>query len=93
MKEPIASPFPKVAHMIHLYCHANDYDLDAFREQLRREKWGQLNPTFLADFKKVIDERLMTVGEYEDLTNEDFDTEDELYVHLQEVFDHISGED
>ena len=82
--------FPTVARLISLHCDANAYDLDGFRDHLKIEKWKQSNPTFLADFKKIIDDRLMTIKEYEDLTNEDFDTEDELYEHLQEVFECIS---
>ncbi|MEM8951323.1 MAG: hypothetical protein AAGA21_15800 [Pseudomonadota bacterium] len=86
----IASSYPIVSKLIGLHCDANAFDLDGFRDHLAGEKWKKLNPTFLADFQKVIDERLMTIKEYEDLTNEDFDTEDELYEHLQEVHDYIS---
>lgn len=89
----VASSHPAVADLISLYCNANAFDLDEFRAQLRSDKWRELNPTFLDDFKKVIDDRLITIKEYEDLTNEDFDTEDELFEHLQEVFDHISRDD
>ena len=93
MKTSVTSSPPAVAKLIHLYCNANAYDRDGLREQLRVEKWKRLNPTFLADFKAVIDERLMTIQDYEDLANEDFDIEDELYEHLQEACDHISRND
>ena len=87
MRENLKDRYPEVAILLDLYCHANNFDMDRFKAQVRRERWRELNPTFKSDFQKVIDDRLITMEEYLRLTDIDFETDDELFEYLQKIFD------
>jgi len=89
MGQMLQDRFPEVATLFDLYCHANNFDMDKFRAQVRREGWIELNPTFKQDFQKVIDERLVTMDEHVRLTEVDFETDDELFEYLQKILDHV----
>lgn len=89
MSQSLKDRYPEVATLFDLYCHANNFDMDGFREQVRREKWLLRHPTFKQDFKRVIDDRLITMDEHIRLTEVDFDTDDELFAYLQRIYDHV----
>jgi len=89
MKQSIKSSYPEVASLISLYCNANNFDMNGLRDQIQVDRWKTLHPTFKNDFKKIVSERLISAHEYLDLAEEDFDTEDELYEHLQAIFDYL----
>ncbi len=85
----IREDYPEIASALSLYCNANNFDLDVFKKQLSNERWRSLNPTFKDDFQKMIEGRLITMKEHVDLTEVDFETDDELFEYLQKIFDHV----
>ncbi|MGI9419131.1 MAG: hypothetical protein ACR2RA_14975 [Geminicoccaceae bacterium] len=85
----ISETYPAVARLVKLYCHGNDYDLDALRKQVSKEKWLSLNPSFKDDFHKVISERMFDPDEYFRLTRVDYETAEEVAVQLQAIFDFV----
>ena len=85
----IGKVYPAVARMVTLYCHANDFDLAALREQVRDDKWLAINPTFKDDFAKVIDERMFSPDEYFRLTGVDYESAEEVAEHLEKVFNFV----
>ncbi len=95
MKQGLKERYPEVAIMLDLYCHANNFDMDKFKYQLQVQRWRERNPTFREDFKRVIDESLITMEEHLRLTEVDFETDDELFEYLQKIFDCVyhSGPD
>lgn len=87
MTNSLQERFPEVATLLDLYCHANNFDMGKFKHQVQVEKWRERHPTFKDDFQRVILERLVTMDEHVGLTEIDFDTDDELFEHLQKIFD------
>ena len=87
MTTSLQERFPDVATLLDLYCHANNFDMEKFKRQVRIETWQERHPTFKDDFQRVIDERLVTMDEHVRLTEIDFDTDDELFAYLQKIFD------
>lgn len=89
MTQSLKDSYPKIVWAMDCYFHANNFDLDGFKDQLANRVWQDANPTFKDDFKTVIAKRLISMKEHVDLTEIDFETDDELYDHLQKIFDYI----
>ena len=85
----IRETYPAVADMVSLYCNVNAFDLDGLRKQVHKDKWLGLNPSFKDDFAKVIGERMFAPQEYLGLTEDEFETAEEVAEHLEKVFNFV----
>jgi hypothetical protein len=85
----IAETYPTVAEMVQLYCHANDFDLEALKRQVNKEKWLSLHPSFRDDLDKIITGQMFSPSEYYRLTGVDYETEYEVAGQLRKIFDFV----
>lgn len=76
--------------MICLYCHANNFNLDRFREEVLDDRWSEQHPSFLSDFRRVIEERLISVDDFRDLAEKEFDSDEALYAHLRDIYETVT---
>lgn len=93
MSQDIRTSFPTFAKMLSLYCHANTHDPAAFERQVNVPKWKELNPTFRDDFQNIVENRLISIDEFANITDIEFDSDDELYSHLKGVFSQVYHEE
>ena len=87
---PIPEPLGKV---LEAYCHVNATNIDMLSEHYSNPDWSYCKPEiFRAQLLSVIRERSILRNEYESLTCEDFDSDDELYEWLVEIWETATGE-
>ena len=85
----IAENYPVIADMLKLYCHANAFDLEGLRKQVHRQKWLDINPTFRADFIKIIRGLMLGPDEYNRLTAIDLEAVEDVAEELETIFNFI----
>lgn len=85
---------PEPLHKIlEAYCHVNATNIELLAEHCKRTNWSYSTPgLFKAQLKSAIQNRSITVSEYDEVTKEEFDSEEELYDWLVEVWDQVIGE-
>lgn len=80
IKEPLKTVLRK-------YCHVECYDPKLIRDAII---WGKGFPYNVEAFKyqlrEAIDNRLVSLEEYEELTEEDFDSQEDLQAWLEEFW-------
>ncbi len=84
IKEPLRTVLRK-------YCQVECYDSRLLREAINS---GQGFPydveLFKSQLREAIDMKLISPGEYEELTEEDFDSQEDLQVWLEELWSELS---
>lgn len=85
----INETYPTVARMVKLYCNVNFFNLDGLRKQVQKERWLSLNPSFKDDLEKVISEQMFHPDEYRRLTEDEYETAEEVAEHLKAIFDFV----
>lgn len=72
------------------YLNANHFDPETVKQSLGRKP--EPDRRLRAQFKQVLDERPYTFETWEDLTAVSLDTDEELYDHLQRVYQYLFHE-
>lgn len=80
IKEPLRTILRK-------YCHVECYDPRLIREAIITGKGFPYDAAlFKAQLREAIDNRLISTAEYEELTEEDFDSQEDLQLWLEQFF-------
>lgn len=80
IKEPLKTVLRK-------YCHVECYDPKLIRDAIISGKGFQYNvEAFKYQLREAIDNRLVSLEEYEELTEEDFDSQEDLQAWLEEFW-------
>ncbi|MEJ2611279.1 MAG: XkdX family protein [Candidatus Thiodiazotropha sp.] len=83
IKEPLRSILEK-------YCHVECYDPMLIREIVRTGKGFPYDVELVKNqLREAIDKKLISPEEYEELTEEDFDTQDDLLAWLEEFLSEL----
>lgn len=83
LKEPLRTVLKK-------YCHVECYDPQLIRELITTgEGFPYDVALFKAQLREAIDNKLISTGEYEELTEEDFDSQEELQIWLEEFWSEL----
>lgn len=87
-------PIPEPLHKIlESYCHVNATNVELLAIHCKRDDWSYCTPDLFKDqLWSVIQRRSCTVAEYNEVTKEEFDSEEELYDWLVEVWNQTVGE-
>ena len=72
------------------YLNANHFDPESRKQSLGRKP--EPDRRLRVQFKRVLDERPYTFENWEDLTAVSLDTDEELYVHLRQVYQYLFDE-
>lgn len=84
-----------VKDILHRHANANAFTADSIN-QLKRElfspKFPERAQMFRREFAQVILQEKLTPVEYEQITGEDFDTQEELNIWLRELWRDIFGD-
>ncbi len=87
---PVPEPLKKI---LESYCHVNATNIELLAEHCKKTDWSYSEPElFKNQLKEVILNRSISVREYDEMTKEEFDSEDELYEWLLEVWNLVVGE-
>lgn len=87
---PIPEPLNKI---LEAYCHVNSTNVELLAEHCKRKDWSYSKPElFKEQLRSVIINRSISVAEYDEVTKEEFDTAEELYEWLTELWDRAIGE-
>jgi len=71
----------------------NATNVEALAEHYKNENWSYGKPDiFKEQLRLVIRQRSISIKEYDEITCEEFDSLDELYNWLKEVWKHVVGE-
>lgn len=80
MKEPLKTVLRK-------YCHVECYDPELIRDAIISGKGFPYNlEEIKSQLREAIDNRLISLEEYEELTEEDFDSQEYLQAWLEEFW-------
>lgn len=72
------------------YCHVECYDPHLIREAISTGKGFPYDvQLFKAQLREAIDNKLISTADYEELTEEDFDSQDELQAWLEEFWSEL----
>src|SRR3546814_983848 len=71
------------------YCNVNAFDLAGLKEDLHGQDNVELNAIFRAQLREAIDAGILSTEDYERLTGEDFDTDDDLRDLLHGIFAYL----
>lgn len=71
------------------YCNVNAFDLAGLKENLQDPDNADINAIFRAELREAIDGAALNVQEYEDLTGEDFDTDEDMRDLLRGIFAYL----
>jgi hypothetical protein len=83
IKEPLKTILRK-------YCHVECYDPQLIREVISTAKGFPYDvELFKAQLREAIDNKLISPEEYEELTEEDFDSQEDLQVWLEEFWSEL----
>jgi hypothetical protein len=83
IKEPLKTILRK-------YCHVECYDPQMLREAINTGKGFPYDAVlFRSQLREAIDRKLITPEEYEALTEEDFDTQEDLMAWLEELWSEV----
>ena len=75
------------------YCHVNATNIELLAEHYKRDDWSYSKPElFKEQLRSAIQNRSISIMEYDEITKEEFDSIDELYDWLVEVWDQVVGE-
>ncbi|PCM44851.1 hypothetical protein [Marinobacter sp. ANT_B65] len=78
IKEPLRTVLRK-------YCHVECYDPQLIKEAIKNGEGFPYNVDLLKNqLREAIDKKLISPNEYEDLTEEDFDSQEDLQAWLEE---------
>ena len=84
IKEPLKTILKK-------YCHVECYDPNLIREAIITGKGFPYDvELFKTQLREDIDYKLISTNEYEELTEEDFDSDEDLQLWLEKFFSEIS---
>ncbi len=82
---PIPKPLDRI---LEAYCHVNATNIELLSVHCKKEDWSYSKPKEFEDqLRQVILERSISRSEYDLITSEEFDTDDQLYEWLTEVWD------
>lgn len=85
-------PMP-LKNIFEAYCHVNATNIEMLAEHCKREDWSYSKPQVFKDqLREAIVSKSITIPEYDDVTKEEFDSIEELYDWLTEVWDQTIGE-
>ncbi|TBW46403.1 hypothetical protein EZI54_23240 [Marinobacter halodurans] len=85
IKEPLRTILRK-------YCHIECYDPQILREAISTGHGFPYDiDLFKAQLREAIDMKLISPDEYEALTEEDFDSQDDLQAWLEELWDELDA--
>ncbi|MES9859418.1 MAG: hypothetical protein ABW157_12045 [Candidatus Thiodiazotropha sp. LLP2] len=83
IKEPLRTILRK-------YCHVECYDPQLIREVVSTGKGFPYDVELVkVQLREAIDKKLISPAEYEELTEEDFDSQDDLLVWLEEFLSEL----
>lgn len=86
---PIPKPLDKI---FEVYCHANALNIPLLADHCKRSSWSYAKPDlFEKQLRELIISKSATISEYEELTNVEFETTDELYSWLNEIWAETVG--
>lgn len=84
----IKEPLKKI---LRKYCHVECYDPQLIREAISTGKGFPYDvQLFKAQLREAIDNNLISTADYEELTEEDFDSQEELQAWLEEFWSELS---
>ncbi|MCL1038701.1 hypothetical protein L2750_16350 [Shewanella submarina] len=87
---PVSKPLDRV---LEVYCHVNAINIELLAEHCKKEDWSYASPMEYKDqLRDAISKHSISVAEYDRITQEEFDSEEELYAWLTEVWDKTIGE-
>jgi hypothetical protein len=66
--------------------HEQYFNPENLKSQLEKKSWIKLNPDFQSNFKKKIDNREITLEEWEEITGFEFEKDDDLYDYLTQIY-------
>ncbi|GAB3451548.1 hypothetical protein GCM10027396_27790 [Insolitispirillum peregrinum] len=64
----------------------NDFNIKEFKDSLLYDKFVEINPLFNEFFRKVIDTCAIPCDRYNDIANDIFDNDDDLYGFLTALY-------
>ncbi|ROQ27378.1 hypothetical protein [Gallaecimonas pentaromativorans] len=83
IKEPLKTILRK-------YCHVECYDPQLIREAIKTGRGFPYDvELFKSQLREAIDKELISPEEYEKLTEEDFDSQEELQIWLEEFWSEL----
>lgn len=86
----VPSPLDKI---LEAYCHVNATNLEMLAEHCKRSDWSYCQPEqYKQQLKFVIENRTISISEYDAITQEEFDSIEDLYAWLVEVWQYTVGE-
>lgn len=84
---PVPEPLNKV---LEAYCHVNATNIELLAEHYKLDDWSYSKPElFKEQLRSAIKSRSISIMEYDEITKEEFDSMDELYEWLIEVWNQV----
>jgi hypothetical protein len=88
---PVSDTLIKI---LEAYCHVNATNIVLLAEHYKKEDWSYCRPEkFREDLRTVIKTRSISIAEYEEITNEEFDSLNELYQWLTDIWGQVVDEE
>ena len=79
-------------NILEAYCHVNAINIELLAKHYRSEDWSYSQPDlFREQLRSAIENRSISIQEYDEITKEEFDSVDELYDWLIEVWNRVIG--
>lgn len=87
---PVSEPLKRI---LEVYCHVNATNIELLAEHYRKGDWSYCKPElFKEQLRLAIKNRSISIIEYDEITKEEFDSIDELYEWLGEVWCQVVAE-
>ena len=81
---PIPQPLKRI---FEVYCHVNATNVETLAEHCKLSNWSYSKPEiFENQLRSVIKNKSITIAEYENITKQEFDSEEEFYDWLIELW-------
>ncbi|MDC7240886.1 MAG: hypothetical protein PQJ50_11045 [Spirochaetales bacterium] len=82
----------KLIRIFEAYCHVNASGIELLAEHCKKDNWSYAAPSEYEDLlRDAIKNRRITLKEYDEITKEEFDSEEELYIWLNEIWEKTVG--
>ncbi|WNJ95655.1 hypothetical protein RND59_00595 [Vibrio ruber] len=87
---PIPEPLKKIFES---YCHVNATNIELLVEHYKCDNWSYSKPNlFKEQLRAAIENHSISIAEYDEITKEEFDSSEELYEWLIEIWNRVIGE-
>lgn len=86
--------YPLVEDILHRYANVNAFTsdwIDVLKKELNNPKYPEKLSLFKKEFAEAILTEAITPERYEQITGEDFDTQEDLNVWLEKIWKNIFG--